>query len=494
MTSQDYFALVRACDGLLLAAGATNDRVAVPWLHVIREHPVFLETYAPVFRRPARLPDTWDALRQRIAALKASVPAATRTRDADIEGRNPRQAEVLFVSHLLNEGQLEGPEDFYFGALPQALAQRGIPSVVALIDHRASGSSHVARPSTEITPRRLVLSRRLDRRMERRLSFHQRRAVSELKTAAAATTDAFRARVAECAIWYARGPETRAALRIGLQVEALVRKLKPAIVVTTHEGHAWERLAFRGARRGSPGVRVVGYHATALFRHQHALRRRLGQDLDPDVILSVGPITQRALQASEGLRGIEVGVLGSNRRLEAGPANIGGMFNSCVVIPEGIPGECRILFRAAIECARALPNTRMLLRLHPSMSFDRHREGLGLVEPIPANVVLSERPLIQDLAESHWALYRGSSAAIQALACGLRPIYVESDEPLTIDPLFNLETWRVTARSSADVVKIIRADRDSAFIADADDRKTGMAYAADYFAPLSCDTLARLVR
>ena len=42
MSAGQYLALCEACDRVLLAPDATIERVAVPWLHVIREHPVFL--------------------------------------------------------------------------------------------------------------------------------------------------------------------------------------------------------------------------------------------------------------------------------------------------------------------------------------------------------------------------------------------------------------------------------------------------------------------
>jgi hypothetical protein len=44
-----YNALCKACDQLLLAPESGDERIAAPWLHVIRPHPIFLEGYADIF-------------------------------------------------------------------------------------------------------------------------------------------------------------------------------------------------------------------------------------------------------------------------------------------------------------------------------------------------------------------------------------------------------------------------------------------------------------
>ena len=43
-----YRSLCVACDRILLAADSTIERVSIPWLHVVREHHVFLGNYIEV--------------------------------------------------------------------------------------------------------------------------------------------------------------------------------------------------------------------------------------------------------------------------------------------------------------------------------------------------------------------------------------------------------------------------------------------------------------
>ena len=57
VTEAEYFDLTAACDALLCAPPITLERVAVPWLHVLSEHPNNLSQYKWIFDRP---PDRFD--------------------------------------------------------------------------------------------------------------------------------------------------------------------------------------------------------------------------------------------------------------------------------------------------------------------------------------------------------------------------------------------------------------------------------------------------
>ena len=49
MNEEQYQELCNLCDKTLLAQDSKIERVANPWLHVIREHPVFLKNYIELF-------------------------------------------------------------------------------------------------------------------------------------------------------------------------------------------------------------------------------------------------------------------------------------------------------------------------------------------------------------------------------------------------------------------------------------------------------------
>ena len=132
-------------------------------------------------------------------------------------------------------------------------------------------------------------------------------------------------------------------LRIASQIKTLTAHLRPKVVVSTHEGHAFERVAFATAREAMPEVCCVAYQHSALFRLQHSIRRNLSTPYNPDFILLSGVISQSQLTNAPGLKHIPIMVFGSTRILKPTGAikqePIGSMFathkskNICLVVP-----------------------------------------------------------------------------------------------------------------------------------------------------------------
>ena len=49
MNKKDFDLLSRACDQVLMTAGLTIEKLSIPWLHVVRAHPVVNKIYINVF-------------------------------------------------------------------------------------------------------------------------------------------------------------------------------------------------------------------------------------------------------------------------------------------------------------------------------------------------------------------------------------------------------------------------------------------------------------
>ena len=49
INKKQYIELCEACNKILLLPDTKNERVAIPWLHVIREHPIILTRYNHLF-------------------------------------------------------------------------------------------------------------------------------------------------------------------------------------------------------------------------------------------------------------------------------------------------------------------------------------------------------------------------------------------------------------------------------------------------------------
>jgi hypothetical protein len=290
VTASEYEAIAHACDSLLTATDATLETVAISWLHVHNEHPVNLGKY--------------DALEKQRSFVKRGLRAARRSRSVSLLhsllrhgptawSRPTHRADVLIVSHLLSEAHAGSSTDFYFGVLTDTLEDHGISTVLALRNHTAVRPSRLAAAWAGQHVPRVVLAGTGTPTGELRLRSRMQNERKRLIAAGCTSESALVRAVRETAAAEAVSFGSRSDLRVYYQIFELVARLQPSSIVITFEGHGWERLAFRAARAARPGIRCIGYHHTILFPRQHAIRRPLGSGFDPDVLLTVGSITQQ---------------------------------------------------------------------------------------------------------------------------------------------------------------------------------------------------------
>ncbi|MGO9934494.1 MAG: hypothetical protein ACLPV8_22135 [Steroidobacteraceae bacterium] len=207
-----------------------------------------------------------------------------------------------------------------------------------------------------------------------------------------------------------------------------------------------------------------------VLERAHAIRRPVAApriDCDPDVILTLGEIPHAALAASAGLKSVRFIEYGTHRRV-ALPALPRPQHRPrhCLVLPDASYDECATLFNFALDCAYRCPDISFSLRPHPMVDTPALLRRLPFLQKLPENVSLSvDKPLEQEFAQTRYCLYRGSSAAMQAVRAGIKPYYLARPGELRFDCLFELGDWRETVTSPEDLSKrMILADqcKDSA--------------------------------
>lgn len=444
MNEKQYREICNACDEVLTAPEATTERTAIPWLHLIREHPSFLKNYddllagatgAPLAKR-FRFRMGW--VRQLWRALWVSGQPWFGPQSF------LQPVDILFVSHLVDSSQAGRASDFYFGDLPEVISVAGRRVVVALIDHSGTADAQLADSWRLSAVPHVIFSHSLGIREEWGIYGRLKRESARLIAQSRSLAPGLLKRVFVRASLEALSGSARTSLRMSRQINELVARVQPKALIVTYEGHAWERLAFAAARDASPSIQCIGYQHAALFRLQHGLRRMLQLRFNPDQLLAAGPISKKQLQDSPGLRGVPVHVLGSSR---AGVAAIRRAsdalrFKTCLVLPEGIVSECELLFKFSLNCARLLPHMRFIWRLHPLVSFEKLLAATPDFSQLPENVELSAMALEEDIARAGYALYRGSTAIVNAVCADVLPIYLECAGEMTIDPLHQMEGTR----------------------------------------------------
>ncbi len=485
ITEEKYLALCKACDSLLLEPEISKARVAVPILHVIREHPVFLEKYESLFEDEQSIagPRGSRLLLHRIKSQFLLI--LTRSYWWRASHKKNNKSDVLILSHLLNSSHAGREVDFYFGDLPQQLHRHGYTSSIALVNHSGDQDISASGWSQSDIPR-YVLSGSLGFFHEAslflscfieslKLNRYKNKPVSSLvkKLAHRASGELIQG----MAVYN---------LRMGKQFERLVRKLDPAAIMITYEGHAWERIVFASARIAKPGIKCWGYQHASLFRLQHGIIRNLAPAYNPDIIFTAGKIGLDHLTAVKELKDTLVKIIGSNRYVNTGE-EISKKINNitCLVIPEGIISECVILFEFSIECAKKLPGITFIWRMHPAVSFEQLMGGASIFKDLPSNIILSKQTLEEDFACSRWVLYRGSTAVVQAVSYGLKGIYYGRENEMTIDPFYAFNKSKIQVATSEAFVKTIGNELIKPVIENDIEMAEIRSYCQTFFSPIN---------
>jgi hypothetical protein len=474
--------------------------MAIPWLHVLSQHPIHLAWYAGIGndRPSAGSKASRDGgfhrgkdFAARVAKLGRSFVRAAAYRTGSMEGsRGPGtlltppvpKADVIILSWLVHVDHLEEEEDFYFGKLQTLLGDRGLSSLLLLRNQSGVPAAKlVKRALRKGAASRMMLPDAHAMGEETALLYRCVKARREFKGLLRGTLPALHRRVIRRACREQLSEETVGNLRLHGQIREICRRINPTMVVGMYEGHASERCTWNAARTSSTEPRIcVGYQHTTLREHAHAAKRSIGKDrqYDPDIILTLGDATRKTLMSCQALDGTDFITLGTHRRGGEGCADGAAKPDAAfLVLPEGIPSECIYLFNFALECAHRLLGHRFIFRTHPVLPFDRIRGRLRGYGKMPLNVEISRhRDINDDFARSSAVLYRGSSAVFYAVLWGLKPFYVSRRHEMDIDPLHDISRWREHVRSVDDLLDQNRAYQSQ----DPEQRQKDWGFARDY--------------
>ena len=479
-----------AMSASVLAEQHHPESIANTYLHPLNAHPNVLARYAALFEgRPAHATRLYNAA----AGLAIELKALAQPTDLFDGDELPKQVDILFLSHFLRSSQAHDLSDLYFGTLPQWLAQRRVSSVTALINHSRQSWDKLSRDWVSGDVRRVLLSRNTDLRTERKIASRLAVAAKRLAQTRAPQASNFDRQFLAHAAANANSPGSRTALRIAGQVRELVRRLKPRMLVTTYEGHSWERLAFHAARLANPEIICVGYHHALLFPFTNAMARRLGRSYDPDHILTAGDNTTDWLSNQVGVQDIPTATMGSVRApaTAISPERVEG-HRTCLVIPEGTVLETLKLAELAAQAGRQAPGVTFRIRLHPVLSLERLLREHTSLRSLPSNVTWSKASLDDDLCISRWALYRGTTAVIASILAGLKPFYYD-DGGINIDPLNAMPVWRHTVAKAGDLVRSVEVDLATSAAIRRADCETAVAYCRKCFSTFDPSVLMTIL-
>jgi len=475
MTKDRCQKLCKVFDKILIAGTPLPEIIANNYLHLLNLDPESLGKY-----NASRITKLWLPVRSKLAFVFKLFQSIVVGRH-ECSYRKNIKSDVLFVSHLTNEKQLSNKDDVYFGSFPNQLSGCGISSSMSLLRHVKIGKKEILNGWGEGQIPRFLLNPSLDFLSEIRLYLEQRKSKKQLKFILEdLQVDKELARDILC---HHLSSGTLNSLRVAQQVADIANQVGAKFIITTYEGHAWERLVYYYARRINPSIKCFGYQHSAVFECQHAIKRPLGAKYNPDVILTSGLIAKDILEQGQ-LKESEIACVGSPKHLELSAMT--SKKKTCLVVPEGIISECLILFELSLEYAKQHRNQKFIWRLHPLLSFEKLKKQSSIFKNMPDNITLSEGELDGDIQKCDGVLYRGSTAVVSAINTGLKPIYYQqSSDELSIDPIYTYKEGKSIVCNQEELDLALGQDTDTKTMQSLQD------FAQFFYTPLNINALLK---
>ncbi|MDA9184187.1 hypothetical protein N9O25_01185 [Flavobacteriaceae bacterium] len=455
-------------------------------LHIIREHPVFLGQYSPIFNHSSAQFFFFLIKRFLFHFLKGIWQSFKffYKRDFSLSNKAIKSNKLssVFISHLLNDSFINHEKDFYFNSLPNQFSDLGENSLILYINYTALSSKKIDAFFQKRGDNKIVLPKFISPKEEIKTSI---RLIKESFTLLASSFKykGISKRIRSYAAIESLSTATHFSVRLSKQVENIVKRTKPDYLFTTYEGHPWERLVYAAAKKENSSIKNIGYQHAIIFKKQHALKRKLAANYNADFILTSGQDGMTKLSKHEIAPPQNIIVFGSSRTRLENEKNL--MFNtelkSVLLLPEGDYNECNLMIELALNLAHHHKRINFVMRFHPLISIPQLIKKNKKLLNKTSNLILSDLALEDDFKRANFVIYRGTSTIIKAIEFGLYPVYYSLDKELSINPLENNELLIDSINSHLDFDKIINFNTASL----SDKLEKIQILTANFFSPIN---------
>ena len=221
-------------------------------------------------------------------------------------------------------------------------------------------------------------------------------------------------------------------------LEKLIIQNKTKNILITLEGHPYEYLIFLLGKKYN--INVYAYQTSYITKSHYSMFLNIGSNFLPTKILANGKIGFDYLK--QKFNPSKVILLGSNKynkkikRKKTNNLNL-------LALPSAYEGEASEFIELCNKCLKKNENLKIkiIFRLHPQIDklnfINKHLKILNH----EVRIKISDQNLIDDINLCKFALYRSSSAIIDALQQGLIPIFLPQQKTnFQSDPLWQLKS------------------------------------------------------
>ena len=227
--------------------------------------------------------------------------------------------------------------------------------------------------------------------------------------------------------------ETNHNIRMYLQTKALFNKFKFDNLITTFEGLNLEKIIFSLSKNNNC-KNNIGYQHAPIIKDHNSILEFQDTEYFPDTIFTSGKFYYEILQNK--LKQKKIINYGTSKFVFKN-LTTHKKENYCLVLPEAISSECKILFNFCKLYLENFDDIKFIWRVHPMMKINEILDSMKISQKLRKNIDISENN-DEDFLKSKFCLFRGSSSVFNAIHHGCFPIYLNLEKNFNINPLYNL--------------------------------------------------------
>ncbi len=418
----------------------------------MRPHPVLLKEYY----EPKKIIDTQidekNILTRIFNLIKDYLfDSSTFYGNIIFKKKKTKQIKCLFLSHLINETHLKNKDDFYYGTLPGYLEKKNYHSLLILRNLTNQNSNLIFQKNKRFLKNKILLSKSATLIKELKLILSIFKTYISLIKLKKIDKDVKRFFINKNLLKFAGSTYNN--LKLLMQIEYIVKKYKPNYFFLTYEGHAWEKLIISQIKKKYPNIKLCAYQFSIVTKFSSSIYLDIGKEFNPDFILTSGNYTKKKFIKKNKRDTICLNI-GSNKFIKKVESDKNS--KNILILPEGFNSETINMMKFAIDAATRFKDKKFVFRFHPMINeFHFFKIHLKDKLKMPKNLIISNNTFDEDLKNSKYVIYRGSAAAIQALALSKIVIYLKFSNEINIDPLYMLNN-KFSVKKTYELNKIFK--------------------------------------
>ena len=238
--------------------------------------------------------------------------------------------------------------------------------------------------------------------------------------------------------------KARSTIRLNNVIEEVLsnNKSKLRILLTTFEGHAFEKIIFK--QFYAQDVKTIGYFFSVLRKQPNNIFFINEKRFCPKEIFVSGKILKNFFKSNYHDKNIKVKVLGSNKKINLQKFKSKKLIKKkqvCIVAAEGIYSENYLLINLIINNINYFENVEFRLRFHPVVNKSKILDSFSNHPNFKKLKISKKNDILDDFKTADFVLYRGSSICIEAALNAVIPIYYVYGE--NIDPISEINKLNI---------------------------------------------------